>query len=136
MPSFSLISENSINTNFGAEFVTFHYRINNNIIKLKIKELSQENNFSNNFYNNSNLIILMYDISEQTNFERIDYYYNKIKENKGENFKICLVGNKLDLSSKRVIQTKNALLYSKNNKFDIFYEISSTELRCTKSLEH
>ena len=66
----------------------------------------------------------MYDIINQTNFERIDYYYNKIKEKKGENFKICLVGNKNDLNSKRVIQTKNALLYSQNNNFDIFYEIS------------
>ncbi len=66
----------------------------------------------------------MYDIINQTNFERIDYYYNKIKEKKGEHFKICLVGNKNDLDSKRVIQTKNALLYSQNNNFDIFYEIS------------
>ena len=112
-----------MNTNLGVEFVDFHYKINNNIIRLKIRE-SKEDNCSNIFYHNSNLIILMYDIINQTNFERIDYYYNKIKEKKGENFKICLVGNKNDLDSKRVIQTKNALLYSQNNNFDIFYEIS------------
>ena len=76
--------------------------------------------------NNSNVVILMYDITNQQSYQQIDELLNQIKENfEDKKFLICLIGNKIDLKSKRVVIEEKALLYCKNNNINLFKEISS-----------
>ena len=78
--------------------------------------------------NNSNIVILMYDITNQQSFQQIDELLNQIKENfEDKKFLICLIGNKIDLKSKRVVIEENALIYCKNNNINLFKEICSIQ---------
>lgn len=122
---YSFFSYKSIESNNNDSFVSIGFNINNHFIGLKIRELPINDDFAFNFVNNSNLVILMYDITNQKSYQQIDDLLNQIKENfQDKKFIICLLGNKNDLNSKRVIQENNAILYSKNNNIQLFKEIS------------
>ena len=111
---YSFFSYKSIESNYNDSFVSIGFNINNHFIGLKIRELPINDDFAFNFVNNSNLVILMYDITNQKSYQQIDDLLNQIKENfQDKKFIICLLGNKNDLNSKRVIQENNAILYSK-----------------------
>ena len=55
----------------------------------------------------SKIIILLYDITNKGSFEKINYYFNVIKEEK-LNPIIFLMGNKNDLTEKRSVEIKEA----------------------------
>ena len=48
-------------------------------------------------------IILMYDVTKRNTFEAITDWVQSIKEAKGENFPVVLIGNKCDLNEEREI---------------------------------
>lgn len=56
-----------------------------------------------NTIKNADGIILMYDITNKSSFDSISNWMKGIKEIKGDNFPIVLIGNKCDLESTRVI---------------------------------
>ena len=49
------------------------------------------------FYQNSKIIILVYDKSRKTTFENLDFWINEIKYLKRSDYILALVGNKADL---------------------------------------
>ena len=53
---------------------------------------------------NADGILLMYDITSRESFKDISNWMNDIKDNKGENFPLILIGNKIDLNDKRQIK--------------------------------
>ena len=56
-----------------------------------------------NSVNNSDGIVLMYDITNQKSYEEISIWMDSIKEIKKESFPMVLVGNKIDLEEKRIV---------------------------------
>ena len=52
-------------------------------------------------------IIIIYDITNRSSFEKCNYYLYKLKKTK-EKAKIILVGNKIDLEEKRTVPIKEA----------------------------
>ena len=64
----------------------------------------------------------MYDISNIDSFENLKEWIKFINNNKKNNLKIILVGNKND--RKREVSIDNAKEFAKNNKF-IFFETNS-----------
>ena len=79
-----------------------------------------------NFINNADGVILMYDITDISTFQKIQSWIESIKEKKGENFPIVLVGNKCDLEGKREISKEEGEKEAKNNGFP-FFETSCKE---------
>ena len=69
------------------------------------------------------LIFLIYDITQQKTFDKINEWIKDIKELKGENFPIVLIGNKCDLEEKRIINKDDGENYARKNEID-FYETS------------
>ena len=67
-------------------------------------------------------VILMYDISNIDSFENLKEWIKFINNNKKNNLKIILVGNKND--RKREVSIDNAKEFAKNNNF-IFFETNS-----------
>ena len=49
------------------------------------------------FFKDSNIVILVYDITKKNTFESLDFWLNQVKEEIGENFILAIVGNKSDL---------------------------------------
>ena len=55
------------------------------------------------FVKNSNIVILVYDITQKQSFKELDYWYNFIKGGLGQDYFLGLVGNKLDMVDKEEV---------------------------------
>ena len=71
-------------------------------------------------------ILLMYDITDRSSFESIKDWAKSIIDEKGENFPIVLLGNKIDLEDKRQVSTKEGQNEADALKLK-FFETSNKE---------
>jgi small GTP-binding protein len=71
-------------------------------------------------------LLLMYDITKQDSFDAINKWIENIKDEKGDNFPLVLVGNKCDLTEERVIQKEEGQKLAEDNGFS-FIETSCKE---------
>jgi small GTP-binding protein len=58
------------------------------------------------YYNEAKVVLLVYDITNKKSFESIPEWIKSIRDSKGENFPMILLGNKLDKEDIRVISEK------------------------------
>ena len=79
-----------------------------------------------NLIKNAHGIIIMYDISDRRTFDNIGKWLENIKETKGENFPMIIVGNKCDLTEEREISKEEGEKLAKDNGIS-FIEISCKE---------
>ena len=68
----------------------------------------------------------MYDISERVTFDGINHWIESIKDIKGDNFPIILLGNKCDLDEKRKVTKEEGKKLANDNGF-LFLETSCKE---------
>ena len=71
-------------------------------------------------------IILMYDVTKRNTFEAITDWVQSIKEAKGENFPVVLIGNKCELNEEREIDKEEGENEAKKNGF-LFFETSNKD---------
>ena len=71
-------------------------------------------------------VLLLYDITEKKTFDAIPKWMEDIKENKGLDFPIILLGNKCDLSEKRQISKEDGEELAKEYGIK-FYETSNKD---------
>ena len=76
-----------------------------------------------NFVKMADGILLMYDITNMETFEAISGWVESIKEIKGNDFPIILIGNKYDLNEKRKVSKKEGEKKAEENGF-LFIETS------------
>ena len=69
-------------------------------------------------------ILLMYDITNKTTFESITDWINNIKDLKGDDFPLILVGNKIDLEEERKVNKEEGQKLADENKI-LFFETSN-----------
>ena len=71
-------------------------------------------------------ILLMYDISDRSSFEALPGWLDSIRENKGNDFPIVLIGNKCDLEDDRKVKKEEG--EKEAEKYELkFYESSNKE---------
>ena len=116
-------------TTVGIDFQEKIIKIDDKSIKLQIWDTAGEERFRNiakNYFNTSDGFLLVYDITSKETLDKLDYWYEQIKENAPENTKYILVGNKSDLENKREINIKDGDIFAK--KYNInFFETSAKE---------
>ena len=71
-------------------------------------------------------ILLMYDITNRRTFEGINKWIEDIKDIKGNDFPIILIGNKIDLNERRIVSEEEGQKIADDNKFR-FIETSCKE---------
>lgn len=71
-------------------------------------------------------IILMYDVTKRKTFESITDWVQSIKEAKGENFPVILIGNKCDLNEEREIDREEGEKEAQKHGF-LFFETSNKD---------
>ena len=84
----------------------------------------QYKSISFNLIKGADGILLMYDISNKESFDSISGWIESIKEVKGNDFPIELIGNKCDLSDERVVQKEEGKKIADDNGF-MFFETSN-----------
>lgn len=93
-----------------AEFKTKIVNINNNTqAKLTIWDTSGDEKFraiTRQYYKNTHGVILVYDVTNRSSFDRISDWYNEIKNNAPEDVVVILVANKTDLLDKREVSNE------------------------------
>ena len=93
----------------GIDFKTKTETVNNKQYKIYLYDTTGQEKYKSialNIIKNAQGIILMYDITDRESFESIPEWIKSIKDAKGNNFPMILLGNKLDKEDVRVIKEK------------------------------
>lgn len=77
------------------------------------------------FYRGSHIVIIMYDITNRESFTSVTSWIDSTKKAVDEECTMCLVGNKTDLSTKRVIERVEGIECSRSNCSMLFFETSA-----------
>ena len=90
-------------------------------IKLLMYDTAGQEKFKSivsNYYNNTDGVILVYDISNERSFSKIQYLINEIKSNSNiDNSTFILFGNKNDLEEERKVSFEEGKEYAEQNRF-------------------
>ena len=103
-------------------------KINENlIVDLKIYDTAGQEKFkalTKKYYQNANGVILVFDLTDENSFTKLNKWVNDINDNAG-NVEVILVGNKSDLENRKVSETK-AQIFAKEKKMK-YIETSAKE---------
>lgn len=75
-------------------------------------------------YGQTQVCILVFDVTNKLSFESLDYWLQEFTSNGGKHPVIAVVANKVDLSSKRVVGSKDAQKWAKAHDLR-YYETSA-----------
>ena len=79
-----------------------------------------------NTVKNADGVILMYDITNKESFKSIPEWIKNVRERKGDDFPLILLGNKIDKEDKRVITKEQGEDLAEEYNID-FFEISNKD---------
>ena len=122
------IFEESYSATIGFEFFTFNIKLNGKIIKLQIWDTCGQELYRSlitNFYRNSSLAIIVYNVTDRNSFENVDLWFKELRTHSNPNVKVFLIGNKIDLDDQRKVQTEEGEKYTEQYKINKFYETSA-----------
>lgn len=114
-------------TTIGVEFSQKVVDINNRKTIIQIWDTAGQDRYkaiTSAYYRAAVGAILVYDISKRTSFESLNTWVNEIYTNTAESITVMLLGNKLDLTSERIISTEEGQSFAKRYNF-LFAEVSA-----------
>ena len=82
-------------------------KINDKSVKLMIYDSAGHERFrtlSKNQINSSKGILIVYDVTEKESFEALNFWMKSFKENANKDAICLIIGNKIDLKEKRIIE--------------------------------
>ena len=101
-------------------YKTLEYKDYNKTISFDIWDTAGQEVYramARNFYLNSSIGILVYDIRRRESFESIkDYWYEQLKQSGEENIVIGIAGNKCDLFQEEQVTEEEVKKYAKRDR--------------------
>ena len=113
----------------GVDYKDRIINIENKLYKLMFYDTAGEERYKSipkNHIKNMQGIILMYDITNKLSFDSIIDWISDVKEIKGENFPMILVGNKIDLNESREVTEEMGYELAEKNQIE-FFETSNKD---------
>ena len=113
----------------GIDFKIKTETINNKQYKLFLYDTTGQEKYKSialNIIKNAQGIILMYDITDRKSFESIPDWIKSVKDAKGSNFPMILLGNKLDKEDVRVIKEEEGKKLADEYKIKFFETSNKT----------
>ena len=111
----------------GLDFHSKNVNIKGTTVRLLLYDTAGQEKFKSlipMYIRDANIIIVVYDISNKDTFLHTEHWVHETKDLKREDAIFVLVGNKIDLDDKRVVQTKDAEEFAREKGF-LFYEVSA-----------
>ena len=119
--------EQDYQATIGLDFHSKNVSINGNTVRLLLYDTAGQEKFKSlipMYIRDANIIIVVYDISNKDSFIHTEHWVNETKDLKREDAIFVLVGNKIDLEDKRVVQKKEAEDFATEKGF-LFHEVSA-----------
>ena len=111
----------------GVDFFSKTLKFKGKQIKLQIWDSAGQEKFRSlipNYIRGSSLVFVVYDISNRKSFENLQSWVDFV--NNIENSNIVIVGNKIDLESKRVVKTEEGQKFCNEKNYE-FFEVSAKD---------
>ncbi|KAI5054549.1 hypothetical protein L7F22_001025 [Adiantum nelumboides] len=99
----------------GVDFKIRTVELDSKTIKLQIWDTAGQERFrtiTSSYYRGAHGIIIVYDVTDQESFNNVKQWLNEIDRYASENVNKLLVGNKSDLTAKKVVDTQTAKAYA------------------------
>ena len=116
-------------TTVGMDFQDKIIDIEDKKVRLQIWDTAGQERFRNvtkSYFQSSHGFVLVYDITDETTFDKTNFWMDQIKLNGIENAKLILVGNKCDLINERKVSIEEGEKRAKDNNIK-FFESSAKE---------
>ena len=107
-------TESYIST-IGVDFKIRTLELDGKTVKLQIWDTAGQERFrtiTSSYYRGAHGIIVVYDVTDQESFHNVKQWLNEIDRYANENVNKMLVGNKCDLTTKKVVNTDDAKAYA------------------------
>ena len=111
----------------GLDFQSKNVQIDNQDVHLLLYDTAGQEKFRSlipMYTRDANIILLVYDISNKDSFTNLSLWLKDLTNVNMEEVIICIVGNKIDLSDKRAVNTEEGKKFAEEHDF-IFQEISA-----------
>lgn len=92
----------------GIDFLSKTMHLDDQTVRLQLWDTAGQERFRSlipSYIRDSNVAIIVYDISNEKSFKRNTKWIQDVREQRGEEVQIFLVGNKTDLNEKRMVST-------------------------------
>ena len=133
--------ENKFNESYfastGIDLITTSIKIEGKSFKIQIWDTAGQEKYramTKNLFLKTQGIVIIFDISNETSFINLKSWMNDIKEECSADIPMILVGNKLDLEDKRVIDKERAMEFAKNEKLEYIETSSKSGENINKAL--
>ena len=107
----------------GVQFSTKSLVIDGANIKVQVWDTAGQDKFraiTSAYYRGAHGALLIYDITRQETFKRLDSWIKELKEYMKESCSIILIGNKCDLEHLSEVKQEDAINYAKMHDFAFF----------------
>lgn len=114
-------------TTIGVDYRFKNIMIDNYNVKLQLWDTASQERFrciTRNYYRNSHIIIICYDITDLHSFNDLEYWINDAIKHLSEPVLMAICGTKMDLKTQRVITYTDAKNYADYKNLE-YFEISS-----------
>lgn len=119
----------SYTSTIGVDFKIQTMKLNDKVVKLQLWDTCGNEQFrtiTSSYYRNANGIFVVFDLTDKYTFSQIKMWLLEIKKYAPEDTRITIIGNKVDLQTKRQISYEEAKEYS--NNIDASYFETSAKL--------
>jgi len=123
--------EDETRTTIGVDFKHKSLTVDNELVSCQIWDTAGQERFScisKEYYRGANGCLIVFDITEQNSFTKIDLWYKELLQHShtAEPPLAILIGNKADLKHQAQVQTADAMKYAKMNHMG-YFETSAKE---------
>ena len=118
--------DESYQATIGFEFLLMHFKVNDLKIKLQIWDTCGQEMYRSlvqGFYRNTSLALVVYDVSQQITYDKLDVWIRDIRQHTEQNLPIFIAGNKNDLE--KVVSFDDAKIFSASNRTQYCTECSA-----------
>ena len=135
------LTENKFNQNYMAstaiDIKNTSIKINGKNIKLQIWDTAGQEKYralTRSFLIKAQGILALYDITNHTSFDNLQSWLTLIKEECYVDIPVIIVGNKMDLEEKRIVDKEEASEYAKKQNVEFIETSSKTGENVEKTL--
>lgn len=124
-------------TTVGVDYKVVRVDHGQKTVKLLLWDTAGQERFNaivKTFYKDAQVVILVFDLTNRASFDNIEFWLNQVKCEKIDDLIYILVGNKVDIESKRVISKEEVIKKTTDLKFNRYFESSAKNNICIEEI--